>query len=178
MFPLAPFSAVVLAVLTGIAACTDMEARRIPNWLNLSGLIVGFALNLFLYGSAGLKNSALGLGVALLIYLPLFIIKGMGAGDVKLMAAVGALVGPANWLRIFALTAIFGGLIAAVVILYRGSAGRALRNIGRILISPFRGSVPYQDNPELDVTSGKGLSLPHGAVIGLGAFTYVFVISA
>lgn len=175
MFPLAPFVAVVLSGVAGIAACTDMYNRRIPNWLTAAGVVIGFALNIFLYGQAGLKNAGLGLGLALLIYLPLFIIRGMGAGDVKLMAALGALAGPGNWLRIFIFTAVIGGIVAVGVISYRGFLRRAIRNIGQILASPFRGSAPYRDNPQLDVTSGAGLSLPHGAVIALGTFIYVFI---
>ena len=178
MFPLAPFSAVLLAGIVSIAAYTDMDRRRIPNWLTAIGVLAGFFLNVFLYGQAGLKNAALGLGFALLIYFPLFVVRGMGAGDVKLMAAVGSLAGPGNWLRIFILTALLGGIIAVIVILYRGSLGRAIRNIKGLLASSIRGRAPYQDNPELDVTSGAGLSLPHGAVIALGTFLYVFVNTA
>jgi prepilin peptidase CpaA len=175
MFPLAPFVAVALAALAGVAAVTDMDSRRIPNWLTAAGVLVGFALNIFLYGSTGLKNSGYGLGLAILVYLPLFLLRGMGAGDVKLMAAIGALAGPGNWLRIFILTALIGGLVAVAFILYRGALGRACKNIGRILLSAFRGRAPYQDAPELDVTSGRGLSLPHGAVIALGTFLYIFI---
>lgn len=178
MFPLAPFTAVVAAAVAGVAAVTDMHARRIPNWLCALGLVIGFSLNPFLYGLDGLKHAGYGFGLAMLIYLPLYILRGMGAGDVKLMAAMGAIAGPANWLRIFILTALLGGIIAVFVILYRGFLGRALRNMGSILLSPFRGKAPYQDNPELDVTSGAGLSLPHGAVIALGTYLYVFLITA
>lgn len=178
MFPLAPFVAVILAGVVAIAAATDMHERRIPNWLCASGVLIGFSLNAFLYGLPGLKHAAFGLALALLIYLPLYIVRGMGAGDVKLMAALGALAGPANWLRIFFLTAILGGIVAIIVIFYRGALGRAARNVGRILVSPFRGEAPYKSTPELDVTSGAGLSLPHGAVIALGTFLYVFINSA
>jgi len=136
--------------------------------------LIGFSLNIFLYGQLGLKNAGLGFGLALLIYFPLFMLRGMGAGDVKLMAAVGALVGPGNWLRIFVLTALIGGAIAVGTILYRGVLRRVLKNLGHILMSPFRGRAPFQDHPELDLTSGAGLSLPHGAVIALGTFLFLF----
>ena len=175
MFTLAPFMAYVLVVVAGIAAFTDIRERRIPNWLSAAGILCGFSLNIFLYGQPGLKNAGLGLGIALLIYFPLFFIKGMGAGDVKLMAAIGALAGPGNWLRIFILTALIGGAFAIAVILYRGFLRRTFKNIGRILMSPFHGQLPYHGNPELDVTSGAGLSLPHGAIIALGTFLFVFV---
>ena len=175
MFTLAPFVAAVLALVAMIACVTDIRSRRIPNWLTAIGILAGFSLNIFLYGLPGLKNASLGVGIALLVYFPLFCVKGMGAGDVKLMAAIGALVGPGNWLRIFIFTALIGGAIALALILYRGFLNRTLHNVGHILMSPFRGRLPYQDNPELDVTSGAGLSLPHGAVIALGTFFFVFV---
>lgn len=175
MFTLAPFVAAVLTLVAMIASVTDIRSRRIPNWLTAFGILAGFSLNIFLYGLPGLKNASLGVGIALLVYFPLFCVKGMGAGDVKLMVAIGALVGPGNWLRIFIFTALIGGAIALVLILYRGFLNRTLHNVGHILMSPFRGRLPYQDNPQLDVTSGAGLSLPHGAVIALGTFLFVFV---
>ncbi len=176
MIVLAPFVAAVLAVLVVIAAFTDLKARRIPNWLVASGLALGVGLNWFLYGGVGLKFAIQGLGLAMLIYLPLFVLRGMGAGDVKLMAAVGSLAGPGNWLRIFVLTAIIGGVVAVIYILSQGAAGKAARNLAGIVLSPFRGKAPYQDNPELDVTSGKGMSLPHGAVIALGTILFLFLM--
>jgi len=174
MFPLAPFIGAVLAVLVAIAAFTDLRARRIPNWLAMAGICLGLCLNWFLYGNPGLKNAGLGFGVALIVYLPLFLIRGIGAGDVKLMAAIGSLAGPGNWLRIFIATALLGGLVAIAFILHRGAVGRALNNIGQILTSPFRGQAPYHDNPELDVTSGQAMSLPHGVVIAFATILYVF----
>lgn len=177
MFPLAPFIAVVLAAVASIAATTDMRDRRIPNWLVGSTLLIGFVLNVFLYGIPGLKNAALGLGISLVVYVPLYVLRAMGAGDVKLMAAIGALTGPGHWLRIFFLTALLGGLAALVLIASRGSAGRAVRNLGLIAKNLASGHPPYHNAPELDVTSGAGLSLPHGAVIALGAFLYIFTIT-
>ena len=175
MFTLDPLALALLAVLCAIAAFTDMRERRIPNWLVASGLALGFVLNLFLYSTEGLKNAGYGLGLAMLIYLPLFVLRGMGAGDVKLMAAIGAIVGPGNWLRIFIFTAVMGGFVAILFILYRGALGSAMKNIGRILMSSIRGQAPYQNHPELDVTSGKGMSLPHGAIIALGAYLFIFL---
>src|SRR5579871_918007 len=90
----------VLLLLVILAAIWDIRFRRVPNWLTLTGVLIGVGLNSFLYESAGLWASLEGLGLALLIYFPLFLLRGMGAGDAKLMAAVGALAGPMNWLGI------------------------------------------------------------------------------
>src|SRR5690348_13114929 len=109
--------ALVLLVLT--AAFWDLRWRKIPNWLVLSGLIVGFALNGFLFEWQGVKLAALGLGIAFAVYFPLYLIRAMGAGDVKLMMAIGSLVGWAAWLFIFIFTGVIGGVIAIAVLLLR-----------------------------------------------------------
>jgi prepilin peptidase CpaA len=175
MFPLSSWVAGALGLVVAVAAYTDMRERRIPNWLAGSGLVLGVGLNFYLYGIEGLKNSGFGICLALGIYFPLFALRAMGAGDVKLMGAIGAMVGPGNWLRIFILTALIGGVVALIVILHQGAVGKALKNVGRIVTSSLRGQAPYEKHPELDVTSGKGLSLPHGAVIALGAMLYIFL---
>ena len=89
-----------LIAVVASAAFYDVRTRKIPNWLNLSGLILGLGLNTLLLHAHGIVVASLGLGLALLIYVPLYLVRGMGAGDVKLMAAVGSIAGPQNWLVI------------------------------------------------------------------------------
>src|SRR5206468_6742745 len=105
---------VCLALLVLVAAVYDLRFRRIPNWLNLSGIILGFGLNAFLFQWSGTAKAGEGMLLAVAVYLPLYVLRGMGAGDVKLMAAVGALVGPGNWFEIFIATALLGGAAAGV----------------------------------------------------------------
>src|SRR5580692_11271562 len=100
---------VLLAVLVIAAAIFDLRTRRIPNWLCAVGLIGGFAFQTT-------REAALGAGLALLIYVPLFALRAVGGGDVKLMAAVGSIAGPKSWIAIFLTTAILGGAIALVMI--------------------------------------------------------------
>src|SRR4051812_29537661 len=92
---------VMLGLIVLLAAVFDIRSRRIPNWLVGFGLVWGVSMNTFLFGLPGLKSALLGIAVASLIYFPLFLVRGMGAGDVKLMMAIGSLVGPAMWFRIF-----------------------------------------------------------------------------
>jgi len=93
-----PITQVLLLLVVIPAAFFDIRQRRIPNWLVLTGVVAGIGLNTFLFYDnpspvSGLWFSLQGLGIAFLVYFPLYLLRGMGAGDVKLMGAVGAIVG-------------------------------------------------------------------------------------
>ena len=75
------------------AGWVDWRTRRIPNWLSVSGLLTGIAANAILGGWHGAKASLEGAGLALGLLLPVVLLRGLGAGDWKLMGSVGALVG-------------------------------------------------------------------------------------
>jgi len=144
----------------------------------LIGLLVGTATNTFLgYETSptyGLIVSLKGIGIAFLVYLPLYLLRGMGAGDVKLMAAVGAIVGGFGpWLWILFFTAILGGIAAVIVVLSKGRVHRTLQNLWMIMLSIRHGQAPYNANPELDVSTDQGLRLPHGVIIAIGAVGFV-----
>src|SRR5208283_2847424 len=101
----------IVAVLT-VATFTDVNSRRIPNWLVLPFFLAGIAVLSGLYGWHGAGQSLEGAGLALLIYGFLFWMGGMGAGDVKLCAAIGAWIGPSQMLIALVLTALVGGAMA------------------------------------------------------------------
>ena len=123
-----PPVAILLMVLVITAAIFDIRSRRIPNWLTLSGILLGLGLNALLaypYPLEGLKYSGLGMLFAFAVYFVLYLIHAMGAGDVKLMAAVGAiLASPSGWFRLFIVTALIGGLFAVVFCWPRAGCGR------------------------------------------------------
>lgn len=160
---------IALVGLTGVAAITDAYSRRIPNVLVLAGLIAGFVLNVWLGGWLGLKDPILGFGLALLIYVPLFIVRAMGGGDVKLMAAAGAIIGPSQWFTLFIFASIAGGAIALGMLLTRQTLGPAFGNIMYILKELAHFRAPYKSNAALDVASPKALTMPHGIAIAAGA---------
>lgn len=167
---------VTLAALVLVAAVYDWRFRRIPNWLNLTGLILGFGLNALLFQLSGTFKAGEGMLLAVAVYFPLYLLRGMGAGDVKLMAAVGALVGPANWFQIFIATALMGGAAALVFAAVKGRLRDTLCNLYFMLRDLASLRAPYRTNPELDFRHKRSLSLPHGVPIALGSL--VFLICA
>jgi prepilin peptidase CpaA len=164
----------VLLVMLLAAAVFDVLYRRIPNWLTVSGVVLGIAMNTVL-GSpdAGLIFSLVGLVVAFGVYAALYALRAMGAGDVKLMAAVGALVGWERWFGIFLITAIIGGIMATLLVVARGRVRKTMFNVSFILSEMKSGRPAYLANEELDVKNKKALGLPHGAVIAVGTVFYL-----
>jgi prepilin peptidase CpaA len=170
MNALAPPAAILLAALVLAAAVSDWRSRRIPNWLTAGGILAGFALNTW-FGEW--RQAALGFGLALAVYLPLYLLRAMGGGDLKLMAAVGAITGPSIWLVIFVFTAILGGIAALVLLAFRGGMRRAFGNVLYILGEMIRLRAPHRGREELDVASPRAVTLPHGVVIAAGTLVYL-----
>lgn len=149
----------LLLLMVTAAAINDLSSRRIPNLLLLAGM--SGALVLHLLSPQPLRAALSWLGGAvtgLLIFLPFYLIRGMAAGDVKMMAAVGAFTGPAEALHIAILAWCAGGVMALAVLLAKGRLRMALSNLGAILRPallrlrapaigtverPSAGSIPY-----------------------------------
>jgi prepilin peptidase CpaA len=162
---------ILVAVVVLAAAATDIRSRRIPNWLTLSGVIAGIAANWTISGLPGLKTSLSGLALGFGVYFVLYCLRAMGAGDVKLMAAVGAIVGPASWIAVFFATAIAGGVLALVLMIrkkrVRETLGNSLFITGELL--HFR--APFERGKHLDVKNPNALRMPHGVAIAVGTVT-------
>jgi prepilin peptidase CpaA len=158
--------ALLLAVLAG---WTDLRRRRIPNWLTAPGLIVGLAGNAVLGGWSGLKASLLGAGLGLALLLPFVLVHALGAGDWKLAGALGAFVGPRLLLDLLLGSVFVAGIMAVVLVIYKGRVRQTMRNIGHILISlvTFRlpGAQFTLDNPE-------SLKVPYGVALALTVVLY------
>jgi prepilin peptidase CpaA len=166
----------VLLILLLTAAVFDVLYRRIPNWLTVSGVVLALAINTVIgTPEAGVVFSLVGLAVAFGIYSGLYSLRAMGAGDVKLMAAVGALVGWERWFGIFLVTAVLGALMAIILVLAKKRLKKTLFNVGFILSEMKSGRPAYLRNEELDVKNKKALGLPHGAVIAVGTVFYLAV---
>jgi prepilin peptidase CpaA len=171
-----PGAEVVLLIVVLAAAVYDVRYRRIPNWISVSGVLAGLGLNSFLYGGApGLVFALKGLGLGFGLYLVLYLLHAMGAGDVKLMGAVGAIVGWQDWFGVFLISSVIGGIMAVVLTLTRRRLTKTFWNIGYILREMRHGRAAYVTQEELDVKSPASVGLPHGAVIAAGTVFYLAI---
>lgn len=135
--------AAALAVLLSIAVWHDVRTRRIPNRLVLAGLPAGLFLNTVLpagaglfsdpAGAIGLLASLAGAAVGLATLLPLYAMGAMGAGDVKLMAMIGAFLGPQSVIGAALLSLLAGGVLALAVACWTGTLARVLRDTRALL---------------------------------------------
>ncbi len=127
------FVLIPLIVLGVLASVWDIRTRRIPNVLTFGAAAVALVFHLVVGGFTGAAWSLGGWAVGCALFLPFFALGGMGAGDVKLMAAFGAWVGPYDAFWGWAYAAIAGGVFAILVALVRGYLAQALRNVWYLL---------------------------------------------
>ena len=157
------FLALTLAL---VGAIIDIQQHRIPNWLTYPGMVLGFGLRTVLFGWKGLLGGLggwlLGGGVMFLFYM----VRAMGAGDVKIMAAIGACVGPGEVTTVLLATAIFGGLLAIAYAIYRRRVVSTLKNVGSVL--KFHAWAGVQTHPEVNLDNPQALRMPYGLAIALG----------
>ncbi|MCE3607612.1 prepilin peptidase [Massilia sp. P8910] len=168
--PALPLLHVVLIALLLAAAASDLAWRRIPNRLLGAGLACAAILHL---GSGAplalLSTGVAGFGTGLLLFLPLYCLRGMAAGDVKLMATVGAFSGPALALQIGLAAFCAGGVMALMMIV---ASGR-LRDTGANLMSLLRplflrmGGMPLAAEPMPTPSVGN---MPYAVAIAAGTF--------
>lgn len=116
---------VLSAFLLGAVVC-DVASHRLPNWLLLLGLLGALALQVWLNGLPGLGLWATGLLTGLLLLMPFYVMGGMAAGDVKLMAVAGSYLGAVAALWATAFTLLVGSLCGILYLLYKGQLGRLL----------------------------------------------------
>lgn len=143
-----------IAAVLVIATFTDVRSRRIPNWLVLPFLVSGVAVSGWMYGWHGVVQSLEGGGLGLLLYGILFWMGGMGAGDVKLCAAIGAWIGPSQLLIAVIFTGLIGGLMALAWAAKKGFMKELFQHASdlafiskargeAVLSNPLRRKMPY-----------------------------------
>ena len=132
--PAAHLAAVIVAT---VACATDLRSRRIPNVLTLSAAALGMATSAWTGGPEAAMTSSAGWITGLAIFFVPFALRGLGGGDVKLLAALGAWVGPTDVIWVALYTGVAGGLLAIGTALANGYLRTALANI-RLLIAHWR----------------------------------------
>lgn len=175
---------IALGILCALLLCAswfDFRSHRIPNWLVFSGALLGIALNTilpegygftsFLPGAIGFWQSLAGLGLGLAILLPLYLLRAMSAGDVKLIAMVGAFLGPNGVIGTVLLTFVMGGVLAILVSLRNGVLQQMFNNTRSMLMNSLfkalRSEMPTIEPAAISV--GK---MPYAIAIATGTFAY------
>jgi prepilin peptidase CpaA len=151
----------------------DVRYRRIPNKLVLVTLIAGISLNLIFRGWHGLASSLEGMTVGFLMMFILHAIGTMGAGDVKLFAAVGSIVGIASVMQTLLTVALIGGVLAVAMMIYSRRVGRTMRGV----LHFFYGLLPGHTVPRFEVPPDGSNTLPYAIPICLGALVSVFTFT-
>jgi prepilin peptidase CpaA len=138
------FPGILLGILLSLAVWNDIKSRLIPNKIVFSGSLIGIALNTLInpgaglfndpFGGLGILNAIAGLGVGLIIMLPLYALHAMGAGDVKLMAMIGTFIGPLAIIKAALFSMVAGGLLALIVALWQGVLQQVLANLHHIFM--------------------------------------------
>jgi prepilin peptidase CpaA len=159
-------------VLAGAAGFTDWRSRRIPNWLTVSGLIIGIVVNVVAGRWGGLKISLLGAGLGLLLLLPFVLVRSLGAGDWKLAGALGAFVGPAVLADLLIVSVFIAGIMALGLVIYKRRFKETLRNMGRLLGSMVSLRMP---GSEVSLDNPQSLKIPYGVALALTTLFYGFL---
>lgn len=174
MLVLSPRTGVLIALLL-IAAVIDIKTGRIPNWLVFGGALYALVYNTMspLYArDIGILFALGGLAVGLVALLPAYLFRVMGAGDVKLMAMVGAFIGA--WATVGAVlaTLVAGGVLALALAMWAGRTVRLLRNVAAVsrgtmvTMATGIGGLAVHAGP----SAGK---MPYGVAIAVGTIAYL-----
>lgn len=165
-----------LIVTVSIAAWTDWRSWRIPNALVASSMAAGLMLALFSPNGAGIGDCLLGGLVGLSLFLPLYLLKGMAAGDVKLMAAIGMHVGPLMVIDIVLMTCLIGGAWAIVLMDLRRGTGPLSFLLVHLRSTTASAGMPGVDGGRQNLSGRDRLSMiPYGVVITMGTLVVVAI---
>ena len=153
--------ALLLAIGAGVL---DWRYRRIPNWLTVSGLGAGIAINTILFRWAGVKDAVLGAVLGLGLLLPFVLVRSLGAGDWKLAGALGACLGWRQMLSVLMGTILVAGVMALAVVVWKGRLKQTLFNIAHLLAALFTLRRP---GAEMSIDDPQSTKIPFGVAMAL-----------
>jgi prepilin peptidase CpaA len=158
---------VVALIISGVASVSDFRTRRIPNTLTFGGTALGFVYAAATGHGGGILGGVEGWALGFAMFLPMFLLGGMGAGDVKLLACLGAWMGPQQTFAMALYSMIAGGVLGIAVGLATGYLRQAFRNIWALLAYwRVMGIRPLE---EVSLAGSKGPRLPYAIPIAAGA---------
>lgn len=162
-------------IVIAVTACVwDFSTRRVPNLLTFGATAAAVAFALWQNGAAAMGWSLAGWLTATALFFPLFALGGLGAGDVKLLGALGAWLGGVSASLYFAcFTALAGGVMAIVVMLSHRHLGQGFKNLRKLLI--FWGTSGVRPHPELTLEHSRGPKLAYALPIAVGALTTLWL---
>lgn len=147
-----------------VAIVTDLRSYRIPNWLTIPAMATGLLGHALVDGFPGMLFSMKGLGVGLALFLVLYVTGGMGAGDVKLLAAVGSFIGAEGVLSAGIIAMLLGGVYAIATMISYWGVGASLKHMATLLKTCVLTGTTFSA-----LASPKGQpQLRYGLVIALG----------
>lgn len=159
-------------IVLAIATVTDLRSCRIPNWLVLPFLVAGIAVSGWVHGWHGVGQSLLGILLGTVIFGFFCWLGGMGMGDVKLCAAIGAWIGPSQLLFALVLTGLAGGVMALCWAVAGGFMGELLSGTGDLLANfRKRGVRPH---PEMVLNNPLRRKMPYAPAIAIGTLISFF----
>jgi prepilin peptidase CpaA len=174
----------VLGVLLGAAVCCDVKDHRIPNNLVFAGIAVGSVLNVVLPegngfisalpGAAGLGAALTGLGAGFGLMLPMYLMRALGAGDVKLMAMVGAFLGPDAIVRVVLATFIAGGVLALAVARRTDRRRRLADNLRTMMLAGYF-KLAMKEMPVFPAMAESAGKLPYAIAIAAGTLICIAI---
>jgi prepilin peptidase CpaA len=159
--------------VTLLAGWVDFRTRKIPNWLTVPALFVGIGIHVFVAGWFGAKAALAGAGLALVLLLPLVLLRALGAGDWKLLGAVGAFLGPVLFLFVLAGTILVSGLMAVVEILRKHRVRQTLGNLLVLLLGFF--AFGLRAHPEISLDNPGLMKLPFGVAVAVSTLVCFLV---
>lgn len=164
----------LVSVVLVWAAWIDGKQLRVPNWLTFPMVLAGLAFSALSGGWAGLASGVLGMFVGLGCLLPLYAVGGMGAGDVKLMAGIGAWLGAMTTFYAFCVTVVVGAVMALVMVLARNGFKKHYANFLTIWIEWMTIKDPKKLSQIAAERKPTMLLLPYGIPICIGSIAYFF----
>ena len=164
----------LLVPLAALITYYDARYRRIPNAFVLATLVAGLAINATLGGWQGLLASLGGFLAAFCLMLLLHVFGAMGAGDVKLFAAIGAVIGSSLVVPTFLVVLLTGGVLAVVQMIRAGAVRETLWRVAQI----FVGLLPGWELPRFSVPAERAKTIPYGVAITLGSLISLAIFRA